>query len=167
MLRRALHPIAGPLAGPVSASLSRQRRPLVRAIIMLGLAIAFAVSTATFNATYLQQARGGRSAHQRCRRHRHPRAGRHRRPVGATEIGAVSGVVDVEPVQHRFAYIGADLQDLYGVRPATITRATALQDSYFQGGTATQLMRTLAAQPDSILVAAETVQDYQLRSATS
>jgi putative ABC transport system permease protein len=68
----------------------------------------------------------------------------------------------VEPLQHRFAYIGADLQDLYGVRPATITDTTALQDTYFQGGTARELMARLAAHPDSILVSAETVKDYQL-----
>ena len=50
----------------------------------------------------------------------------------------------MEPLQHRFAYIGADLQDLYGVDPATIAEVTALQDSYFTGGTAAALMETLA-----------------------
>ena len=69
----------------------------------------------------------------------------------------------VEPVQHRFAYVGADLQDLYGVRPSTIATVTALQDSYFQGGSAQALMNTLAIWPDSILVSAETVKDYQLQ----
>jgi len=34
--------------------------------------------------------------------------------------------------------------------------------TYFHGGTATGLMHTLATQPDSILVSAETVKDYQL-----
>ena len=63
-------------------------------------------------------------------------------------LAAVPGVKGVEPLQHRFAYIGSDLQDLYGVRPGTITRATALQDTYFTGGTADRLMRTLAARPD-------------------
>ena len=47
--------------------------------------------------------------------------------------------------------------------PATITAATALQDTYFSGGTAAALMTTLAGQPDSILVSAETVKDYQLQ----
>ena len=74
----------------------------------------------------------------------------------------MAGVRAVEPVQHRFAYVGADLQDLYGVRPATITGVTALQDAYFQGGSARALMDTLAARPDSILVSAETVKDFQL-----
>jgi putative ABC transport system permease protein len=68
----------------------------------------------------------------------------------------------VEPLQHRFAYVGADLQDLYGVRPSTIVAATKLQDAYFQDGTARQLMGQLAARPDSIIVSAETVKTYQL-----
>ena len=83
-------------------------------------------------------------------------------PQAALPLAAVPGVRRVEPLQHRFAYVGADLQDLYGVRPASIAPATALQDSYFVGGTAAAFMRTLAAPPDSILVSAETVKDYQL-----
>ena len=55
----------------------------------------------------------------------------------------VPGVRHVEPLQHRFAYVGADLQDLYGVRPATIVDATSLQDAYFPGGTAAQLIGRL------------------------
>jgi putative ABC transport system permease protein len=83
-------------------------------------------------------------------------------PDLAGRLATVPGVKGVEPLQHRFAYVGADLQDLYGVRPSTIIRATALQDAYFTGGTARELMRILAARPDSILVSAETVKDFQL-----
>jgi putative ABC transport system permease protein len=78
-------------------------------------------------------------------------------------VARVPGVASVEPLQHRFAYVGADLQDLYGVRPQTIARAGKLQDAWFQGGSATALMRTLGARPDSVLVAAETVKDFQLQ----
>jgi putative ABC transport system permease protein len=83
-------------------------------------------------------------------------------PDAGQALSAVAGVKHVEPVQHRFAYVGSDLQDLYGVRPSSITTATALQDAYFKGGTARQLMATLAKQPDSILVSDETVKDFQL-----
>jgi putative ABC transport system permease protein len=64
---------------------------------------------------------------------------------------------------HRFAYVGADLQDIFGVRPGTITAAASLQDAYFTGATASQLMGRLAAQQDAILVSAETVRDFQLQ----
>ncbi len=145
------------------AGISRQRRPLTRAIVLLSLAIAFAASTATFNATYTQQAEADAQLTNGADVTVTPAPGI---PAPAGQLGsirAVPGVRAVEPVQHRVAYIGADLQDLYGVRPGTITSATALKDTYFSGGTVTELMSTLAAQPDSILVSAETVKDYQLR----
>ena len=162
MLRRALRPLTGSLAGPVSAGLARQRRPLVRAIVLLALAISFAVSTAVFNATYAQQAEADALLTNGADVTVVQPPGTAGPPGRAAAIATVPGVIGVEPMLHRFAYIGSDLQDLYGVRPDTIASATALQDSYFSGGTTAGLMRTLAREPDSILVSAETVLDYQL-----
>ncbi|MEO5834119.1 MAG: FtsX-like permease family protein [Nakamurella sp.] len=158
----ALRPVVGGLATPIAAGLGRQRRPLTRAIVLLGLALAFAVSTATFNSTYAQQAEADAQLTNGADVTVTVAPAKAAPTSRITEIAAVPGVLAVEPLQHRFAYIGTDLQDLYGVRPATITTATALQDTYFSGGTAAGLMTTLAAQRDSILVSAETVKDYQL-----
>jgi putative ABC transport system permease protein len=82
--------------------------------------------------------------------------------AGSARLRAVAGVRSVEPLQHRFAYVGADLQDLYGVRPASITSQGKLQDGWFAGGSASSLMGRLARQPDGVLVSAETVHDFQL-----
>ena len=163
VLRRLLHPLTGGLAAPVSAGMSRQRRPLTRAIVLLALAISFAASTATFNSTYAAQAEADAQLTNGADVTVTMAPGTAEPAGQLAAIGQVPGVRAVEPVQHRFAYIGNDLQDLYGVRPATITSATALQDTYFSGGTAAALMSTLAARPDSILVSAETVKDYQLQ----
>jgi putative ABC transport system permease protein len=75
----------------------------------------------------------------------------------------VRGVKSVEPLQHRFAYVGSDLQDLYGVRPGTIVGAAKLQNAWFRGGTASDLMHKLAQRPDGLLVSEETVRDFQLQ----
>ena len=157
-----LRPVAGPLAGTVAATLSRQRRVVARAVVLLALALSFAASTATFNSTYRQQAEvdarltnGGDVTVTEA-------PGSNVGPGQAAALARVPGVQRVEPIQHRFAYVGSDLQDLYGVRPATVARATSLQDAYFQGGTAAQLMDVLAKRPDGILVSAETVKDFQL-----
>jgi putative ABC transport system permease protein len=162
VLSRVLRPVAGAVAAPVAASMSRQRRPLVRGAVMLALALTFAISTATFNATYRAQAEADAQLTNGADVTVTQPPGSTVGPQAADQLARIPGVVHVEPVQHRFAYIGTDLQDLYGVRPASIRRSTALQDSYFSGGTATGLMSTLAARPDSILVSAETVKDYQL-----
>ncbi|MEY2422725.1 MAG: putative transport system permease protein [Acidimicrobiaceae bacterium] len=161
---RLLRPMAGELAPTVAASMRRQRRLLARGVVLVALTIAFAVSTAGFNETYQQQAhvdalltngadvtvtsvsRSGLSADLVARVH------------------TSDGVGSVEPLAHRYAYVGTDLQDLYGVRPDTIGAATGLQDAYFSGGTAHDLLARLAATPDGVLVSAETVKDFQLQT---
>ncbi len=83
-------------------------------------------------------------------------------PDQAATLATIPGVKSVEAIQHRYAYVGNDLQDLFGVNPTTVVGATKLVDGYFQGGTATEVMGRLAAQPDALLVSDETVKDYQL-----
>jgi putative ABC transport system permease protein len=157
-----LRPLAGPLSGAVAATLSRQRRSVARAVVLITLAVSFAASTATFNATYRQQAEvDARLTNGADVTVTEPPGGTVAASA-ATDLKTVPGVRAVEPLLHRFAYVGADLQDLYGVRADTITTATSLQDAYFAGGTATELMSRLARQPDAVLVSAETVKDYQL-----
>ena len=161
-LARALRPVAGELAPTVAASMGRQRQLLARATTLVALTAAFAASTAVFNSTYKQQAevdaRLSNGADVTVTESPGVRVG----PQGAARLQRISGVRSVEPLQHRFAYVGADLQDLYGVRPATIGVAGKLQDGWFAGGSAKGLMAKLGAQPDSVLVSAETVKDFQL-----
>jgi putative ABC transport system permease protein len=160
--RRFARPFAGELAGTVSATMSRQRRTLGWAVMLVSLTLAFAISTAVFNATYKQQAEVDAVLTNGAPVAITESPGVSVGPQGATQIAAVKGVRSVEPLQHRFAYVGADLQDLYGVRPSTIVKAGKLQDAYFQGGSASQLMGRLARQPDAVLLSDETVRDFQL-----
>jgi putative ABC transport system permease protein len=158
----ALRPAAGPLAGVVAAGLGRSRALVTRGAVVLALAVAFAVSTAVFNATYQQQALVDARLTNGADVTVTEAPGARVAPSAGAALATVPGVRVVEPLQHRFAYVGADLQDMYGVRPRSVTSATSLQDSWFTGGTADQLMAKLAATPDGVLVSAETVTDYQL-----
>lgn len=162
VVRGASRLVAGPLAGTVAATMSRQRRLLARAVVLVALTVSFAASTAVFNATYRQQAEADALLTNGADVTVTESPGADVGPSAATALAAIPGVAGVEPIQHRFAYVGADLQDLYGVRTDTIVGATRLQDAYFQGGTASQLMSTLGSSPDSLLVSAETVHDFQL-----
>lgn len=166
-IRHGLRPLTGSLTAPVVATLRRERRDLAGAVVLVALTIAFAISTSVFDSTYSQQTAvdalltngadvtvvlpGNHSA----------------AAVDAEALARVAGVSHVEPMRHQFVYVGADLQDLYGVNPATIVDATRLQNSYFVGGTARALMATLARTPDGALVSAETVNDFQLQKGDS
>jgi putative ABC transport system permease protein len=163
LLSRGLRPIAGNLSGTVASTMSGQRHLLARSIVLMALAIAFAASTATFNATYNQQAKVDAQLTAGADVTVTESPGASMGPGQAVRLARVAGVRHVEPMQHRFAYVGSDLQDLYGIHPSTIASGTSLQDAYFQGGTAGQLLAKLAAQPDGVLVSAETVHDFQLQ----
>jgi putative ABC transport system permease protein len=162
-LTRALRPLAGGLAPTVAATMGRQSRLLSRAFTLAALTVAFAGSTAIFNATYGQQAEVDARLTNGADVTLVESPGATVGPAYANRLTSVAGVKSVEPLQHRFAYVGADLQDLYGVRPSTIGAAGKLQDAWFSGGSASALVQTLAKRPDGVLVSAETVTDFQLR----
>lgn len=164
--RRALallnRPLSGQLADTVAATLTRQRRLLARGLTLVALTAAFAGSTAVFNATYQQQAEVDAVLSNGADVNVVEPPGTTVHPDQAATLASIPGVDHVTAVQHRFAYVGNDLQDLYGIDPTTIVTATKLQDAYFQGGTARALMATLAATPNAALVSAETARDFQL-----
>jgi putative ABC transport system permease protein len=162
VLTALLRPLAGELAPTIAATLGRQHRPLARAVALLALTAAFAASTAVFNATYQQQAEVDARLTNGADVTVTESPGASAPPSEATKLAHVRGVASVEPLQHRFVYVGADLQDLYGVRPSTIGVAGKLQDPWFQGGSAQQLMTTLQGHRDAALVSAETVKAFQL-----
>ncbi len=168
-LARVLAPLNRRITSTVVAGIVRNRAMIARASTLLALAVAFAISAATFNSTYAQQAEidaqltngadvqvvlptAGSGSDAAAEQHT------------AQRLGALPGVRHVEPLQHRFAYVGNDLQDLYGIDTATLPSVTSLQDPYFQGGTADQILARLRDTPSGVLVSAETVTDFNLTS---
>jgi len=158
----ALQGIARELRFVVAAYLARQHALLARAVLIVVLAFSFGVSTAVFNSTYNAQSRidaqltnGGDVTV----------FGTPIAPASAilSRLRSIDGVAAAAAMQHRLAYVGNDLQDLYGIDPATIASVTSLSNAFFGNNNASQTLATLAAHPDGVLVSEETVQTYQLR----
>ncbi|MEO8476787.1 MAG: FtsX-like permease family protein [Actinomycetota bacterium] len=163
VLATATRPLAHRLSDVVAAAMSRQRRSLARGAVLMALTASFASSVAIFNTTYAAQAKvdarltNGADVSVNTT----ATAGL---PTGiATTVQRLPGVVAAEPMQHRFAYVGNDLQDLYGIDPATIGRATSMSDAFFAGGDASATLEALASTPNGVLVSEETVHDFQLQ----
>ncbi|MFY9914641.1 MAG: FtsX-like permease family protein [Nocardioidaceae bacterium] len=163
LVARVLRPAAGNLAGISASMMSRQRTVITRSVVLIGLSLAFAASTATFNSTYRQQAEADAQLTNGADVTVTESPGNAVPPSYATKLAGLPGVRSVEPLQHRFAYVGADLQDLYGINASTIGQATSLQDAYFQGASAATVLSRLSSTPNGVLVSAETVLDYQLK----
>lgn len=158
---RVLLPIVGQVAPTVSSALRWQRRRIALSVALVALATAFLVSTAIFNATYHAQARVDAELTN----------GADVTITGTTTAPAATyleailkqpGAIAAQPMQHRYAYVGTDLQDLYGVDPTQLGKATDLSNAFFQNHDAKATMSLLAGRQDAVLVSEETVNDFQL-----
>jgi putative ABC transport system permease protein len=142
------------------AVLCRRRRLVARGATGLAVAVAVTISAAVFTSTYDRQARVDTAL-----------------TVGSDvavtvapdssssldpSLARVAGVKAIEQVSHRLVYVGPDLQDLYGIDPATIGRAAPLQDAFTPGSSVHTLLGRLARTPDGALLSQETLHDYQL-----
>ena len=160
-LPAAIKPFAGRLAPLVAASLARQGRRLAAGAALVAIAVSFAVATLLFNSTYQAQqlvdARLTNGADVTV-------TGASSTPAGdrLAAIREVPGVAAAQPMLHRFAYVGKDLQDMFGIDPARIETATDIVDGYFSRISAREALARLALQRDGILVSQETVNDFQL-----
>ncbi len=161
LLAGALRPIAHSMAGIVARSLGRQSMMITRGVVLVALACSFATSTAVFNTTYNAQALVDAQLTN----------GADVAVTGSTasppssklaDLRALPGVAAVQPMQHRFAYVGNDLQDIFGINANQIGTATTLSNAYFNGGNAQSTMAGLANRLDGILVSEETVANFQL-----
>jgi putative ABC transport system permease protein len=65
-------------------------------------------------------------------------------------------------MQHRFAYVGNDLQDLYGIDALHIGDVTSISNAFFANGDAQKTLTALNGQLDGVLVSEETAKDFQL-----
>ncbi len=156
-----IRPLSGRLAPVVASSLATQARRITLGVAMTALAVSFGTSTAIFNTTYKAQARvdalltNGADVSI---------LGTTASPAGPhlAALSKLAGVTAVEPMQHRFAYVGSDLQDIFGINPQTLGSVSPLSDAFFSGGTAQDMMSRLIATPDGVWVSEETVKDFQL-----
>jgi putative ABC transport system permease protein len=148
--------------GFLLASASRRGAAINRGLLVLGLLLAFGVNLGIFTATYDQQARVDAQLTLGADVVATAPAGTLARTPLLGRIAHLPGVAGVSAVDHSYAYVGPDLQDTFGIDPATLARATSLRDSYFLGGTAAQTLDRLRTTRDGVLVSKETITDYSL-----
>lgn len=166
VLNRPIRPPATDPAGTMPdlrrEVVRRRRLQVARGATGLAVAVAVTVSASVFTHTYDQQARvdtaltvGSDVAVTTA-------------PDSTTSLdpalAQVAHVTAVEKVSHRLVYLGPDLQDLYGIEPATIGRAAPLQDAFTPGSSVKTVLADLAKTPDGALLSQETLHDYQLHT---
>jgi putative ABC transport system permease protein len=162
LIARGSRLVSGQLGGTVASSMSQQRSMIARTLTLIALTTCFAATTAVFNATYQQQAEADARLSNGADVVLGASTARGLPASLQSTVAKTPGVASTEPLQHRYAYVGRDLQDVYGVNARTVVAGARLQDSWFAGGTASHLLARLAATPNGVLLSQEVVHDYQL-----
>ncbi|MFN2616093.1 MAG: FtsX-like permease family protein [Thermoleophilaceae bacterium] len=161
--RRAARAPIGGAGGFLLASAARRAGPLNRGLVVLGLVLAFGVQLGIFAATWDRQATVDAQLSLGADVVANAPPGVAARQALNRKIARQPGIEATTALDHSYAYVGPDLQDTYGIDARSFRRATSLRDSYFRGGTASQMMARLRSTPDGILVAGETITDYALK----
>jgi len=148
--------------GFLLVSAARRGAAINRGLVVVALLLAFGVNLGVFTATYNQQARVDAQLTLGADVVASAPPGTVVKHDLVHRIGRLPGVAGVTAIDHSYAYVGPDLQDTFGIDPATITHGTSLRDSYFVGDAAVHVLDRLRTTPDGILVSKETISDYSL-----
>ncbi len=149
--------------GFLLVSASRRGGAINRGLLVVGLLLAFGVNLGLFTATYDQQARVDAQLTLGADVVASAPPGVIQTRGLESRIARLPGVAGTTALDHAYAYVGPDLQDTLGIDTRTFTRGTSLRDSYFIGGSATQILARLRSTPDGVLVSKETISDYSLK----
>lgn len=151
---------AGRLRDLRNAMVRQRRRAVARGATGLAVAVAVTAAAGIFTTTYDRQARldvaltvGSDVAVTL------PADSPASLKPALANVPAVSAV---EQVAHRLAYVGPDLQDLYGIDAGTVGRAAPLENAFTPGSSVHALLARLGQTPDGALLSQETLHDYQL-----
>jgi len=152
----------GPAGDVAGRAVARRAAALGRAGALAALALSFGISLAIFAHTYDAQQRVDAqltlgSDVKVTPGSRAPQTG-----AFAARLAAAPGVAAVTPFKTTVAYVGTEIQDIFGVDVSSFRRASFLSNSFFQGLTARQAMDRLAATPDGIIISDEMARDFSI-----
>lgn len=154
--------LARSVIGELAArTIERRSGSLNQAMLLVAMAVAFSSGLTTFAQTYNQQQRVDAELTLGSDVKVTP-TNSNFGAVVASRL-RVPGVVAYTPFRSTLAYVGAEIQDIFGVDLTSFEAATRTANSFFVGNDAHATLSMLRATPNGILVSQETYRDYSLR----
>ena len=135
-----LHAVFGTAGRFAAQGMARRSLPLQQIVLIIALAIAFGTSISGFAANYRQQQRVDAELTLGADVKVTPDQTTPQTAAFADQLRTVPGVVAVSPFDQTVAYVGSELQDLFGVNVFSLRQAATLSDSFFLSGTANAVM---------------------------
>ncbi len=152
----------GPAGDVAGRAVARRAAALGRAGALAALALSFGISLAIFSHTYDAQQRVDAQLTLGSDVKVTPGSRAPQTAAFAARLAAAPGVAAVTPFKTTVAYVGTEIQDIFGIDVSSFRRASFLSNSFFQGLTARQAMDRLAATPDGIIISDEMARDFSI-----
>ncbi|GAC1463195.1 MAG: hypothetical protein NVS2B16_07110 [Chloroflexota bacterium] len=161
-LGRLLAVIFGEVGSYAAITTSRRARTMSKAAVIVALALSFGFSISIFSSTYARQqevdARLTLGGDVKVT----PNPGRPQTSAFTSTLNAVPGAANATPFKTTVAYVGTEIQDIFGVNVAGIRRVSTFSDTFFRSHSAKQTLDKLAATPDGILISDEMANLYSI-----
>lgn len=158
LLRR----IFGEVGSYAAITTSRRARTMSKAAVIVSLALSFGVSISIFSSTYARQQQVDARLTLGADVKVVPRAGHAQGLQFASTLNKVPGAADATPFKTTVAYVGTEIQDIFGVNVAGLRHVTSFSDTFFRSHSAKQTLDKLAATPDGILISDEMANLYSI-----
>ena len=152
----------GPTGEVAGQAMARRATALGRTAALSALALSFGLSLAIFAHTYDAQQRVDADLTLGSDIKVTPGVHTPQTAPFAHRLAAVPGVAAVTPFKTTVAYVGTEIQDIFGIDVPSFRRAAFLADSFFRGLTARQAMDRLAATPNGIIISDEMARDFSI-----
>ncbi|MCB0138958.1 MAG: ABC transporter permease [Caldilineaceae bacterium] len=150
-------------AGSFAArGIARRFAPLQQITLIIALAVAFGISLSGFAATYRQQQRVDAELTLGADVRVTPDRAAPQSAAFADQLRNLPNVVAVSPFDLNVAYVGSELQDIFGVNVFSLRETATLADSFFLDAPADMVLSKLDATPDGIIISEETALDYSI-----
>ncbi len=161
-ISRLLGGLFGPAGTFAAQGMARRYAPLQQIALILILTVAFGVSLSGFAATYRQQQRVDAELTLGADVRVTPDRSTPQTAAFASSLRNTPGVVAATPFDLNVAYVGSELQDIFGVNVFSLRQTATLADSFFVDESADSVLSRLAATADGIVVSEETAHDYSI-----
>jgi putative ABC transport system permease protein len=162
VIQQTLRRIFGDLGLMAGRSITRRAPQIASAVIIVSLALSFGVSLGIFINTYQVQKAVDARFELGSDIKLTTASTQQQTATFVQEITKVPGVTAVTPVENMQAYVGANLETVFGIDPNSYTMVTELTDSFFVDTSAAQAMQNLAQVPNGVLVSDELAKAYDI-----
>lgn len=164
VIQKALHKIFGDLGGMAGKSITRRAPKIASVVVIISLALSFGISLGTFINTYqVQKAVDARYSLGSDIKVTLASGIRQQSANFAQKIEQVPGVTAASPVQRTQAFVGANLEIVFGIDAQSYAQVAELPDSFFVNTTSVQAIADLNNTPNGVLISQEMAKAYDIQ----